>query len=151
MGISSFRAERRPCNFLLVAHLRTLLMSGQMESIRTCKLHRLNNSISLQLHEEILRYSVLFQYKIFCYMKWAYSTHGEKNTYNVSVGKPERKRTLGRHRHRWESNVKMGLREIRWGSMDWIDLVQDRDQWRSPVNTAINLRVSKMLENSWVA
>jgi hypothetical protein len=38
-------------------------------------------------------------------------------------------------------NIKMDLREIGWGGMDWIDLAQDRDQWRVLVNTAINLRV----------
>jgi hypothetical protein len=38
------------------------------------------------------------------------------------VGKPESKRPLGRYRHRWEDNIKMGLREIGWDDMDWIDL-----------------------------
>jgi hypothetical protein len=57
------------------------------------------------------------------------------------VGKPEGKRPLGRPRRRWENNIKMDLREIGWGDMDWIDLAQDRDQWRALVNTVINLRV----------
>jgi hypothetical protein len=35
-------------------------------------------------------------------------------------------------------NIKMDLREIRWGDMDWIDLPQDRDQWRALVNTVMN-------------
>jgi hypothetical protein len=38
-------------------------------------------------------------------------------------------------------NIKMDLREIGWDGMDWIDLVQDTDKWRIPVNTVINLRV----------
>jgi hypothetical protein len=46
------------------------------------------------------------------------------------VGKSKRKRPLGRPRHRWEDNIKMDLREIGWGGMDWIDLAQDRDQWK---------------------
>jgi hypothetical protein len=50
-------------------------------------------------------------------------------------------RPLGRPRRRWEDNIKMDLRERRWGGMDWIDLAQDRDQWRALVNTAMNLRV----------
>jgi hypothetical protein len=57
------------------------------------------------------------------------------------VGKPEGKRPLERPRLRWEDNIKMDLREIEWGGMDWIDLAQDRDQWRALVNTEMNLRV----------
>jgi hypothetical protein len=57
------------------------------------------------------------------------------------VGKPEGKRPLGRPRHRWVDNVKMVLKELRWGGMDWVDLAQDRDQWRAVVNTVMNLRV----------
>jgi hypothetical protein len=57
------------------------------------------------------------------------------------VGKPEGKRPLGRPRYRWVDNIKMHLREIGWDGMDWIDLAQDRDQWRALVNTVMNLRV----------
>jgi hypothetical protein len=57
------------------------------------------------------------------------------------VGKAEGKRPLGRPRCRWENNIKMYLGEIGWGGMDWIDLAQDRDQWRALVNTVMNLRV----------
>jgi hypothetical protein len=53
---------------------------------------------------------------------------GEEAAYRVLVGRPEGKRPLGRLRRRWEDNIKMDLREIRWGGMDWIDLVLDRDQ-----------------------
>jgi hypothetical protein len=42
--------------------------------------------------------------------------------------------------HRWEDNMKMVLREIGWGGMDWIDLAQDRNQWRTPVSTIMSLR-----------
>jgi hypothetical protein len=52
-----------------------------------------------------------------------------------------RKRPLGRPRRRWEDNIRMDRREIGWGGMDWIDLAQDRDQWRALVNTVMNLRV----------
>jgi hypothetical protein len=58
-----------------------------------------------------------------------------------SVGKPEGRRPLGRSIRRWEDNIKMDLREMGWGGMDWTDLVQDRDQWRALVSTVINLRV----------
>jgi hypothetical protein len=57
------------------------------------------------------------------------------------VGKPEGKRLLRRPRRRWEDNIRMDLREIGWGVMDWIDPAQDRDQWRALVNTIMNLRV----------
>jgi hypothetical protein len=57
------------------------------------------------------------------------------------VGKPEEKRPLGRLRRRWVYNIKMDLREIGWGGMDWIELAPHRDQWRALVNTVINFRV----------
>jgi hypothetical protein len=44
-------------------------------------------------------------------------------------------------RGRWESNIKIDLTEIEWGDTDWIDLAQDRDQWRAFVYTAMKLRV----------
>jgi hypothetical protein len=57
------------------------------------------------------------------------------------VGKPEGKRPLGRPRRRWVDNIKIDLRGIGWDDMDWIDLAQDRDQWRAFVNTVMNFRV----------
>jgi hypothetical protein len=57
------------------------------------------------------------------------------------VGKPKRKRLLGRPRHRWVDNIKMDLKEIGWDGMDWIDLPQDRDLWTALVDTVMNLRV----------
>jgi hypothetical protein len=65
----------------------------------------------------------------------------KRNPYRILVGKPEGKRPLGRPRRRWEDNIRIDRREIGWGGMDWIDLAQDRDQWRAFVNTVINLRV----------
>jgi hypothetical protein len=50
------------------------------------------------------------------------------NGFGILVGKPEGKRPLGRPRRRWEDTVKMDLREIGWGDVDWIDLAQDGDQ-----------------------
>jgi hypothetical protein len=67
---------------------------------------------------------------------------GEKrNAYRMWVGKLEGKRPLGRPRRRWVDNIRMDLGEIGWDGMDWIDLTQDRDQWRSLVNIIMNLRV----------
>jgi hypothetical protein len=62
-------------------------------------------------------------------MGGACSTNGEKrNTYRLLIGKPERKRPLGRPRHRWVDTIKMDLGEIGKGSMNWIDLAKDRGQ-----------------------
>jgi hypothetical protein len=57
------------------------------------------------------------------------------------VGKPEGKRPLGRPRRRWLDNITMDLRKTGSDGMDWIDLVQDRDEWRALMNTVMNLRV----------
>jgi hypothetical protein len=65
----------------------------------------------------------------------------ERNVYRVLIGKSEGKRPLGRPRHRWEVGIRMDLREIGWGSVDWIQLAQDRDRWQALVNTVMNLRV----------
>jgi hypothetical protein len=66
---------------------------------------------------------------------------GRRNAYKILVGKPEGMRPLRRPRRRWKDNIKLDLSEIVWGGMDWIDLAQDRNQWRAPVNTVMNLRV----------
>jgi hypothetical protein len=64
----------------------------------------------------------------------------ERKVYTLFVGKPERKRPLGRLRRRWEDGIKMDLMEIGWG-IEWIQLAQDRGRWQALVNTVINLRV----------
>jgi hypothetical protein len=63
------------------------------------------------------------------------------NAYRILVGKPEGNRTLGRPKRRWVDNIKMDIREIGWDGRDWIEMAQDRDQWRALVNTVMNLRV----------
>jgi hypothetical protein len=57
------------------------------------------------------------------------------------VGKPEGNSPLGRPKRSWVDNIKMELTAIGWDGMVWIDLAQDRDQWRAIVNTVMNLRV----------
>jgi hypothetical protein len=69
-------------------------------------------------------------------MGGACSRYGEKrNAYRILVRKLEGKRPLGRPRRRWVDNIKIDLREIGWDGMDWIDLAQDRNQWRALVST----------------
>jgi hypothetical protein len=65
----------------------------------------------------------------------------ERKVYQILVGKPEGKRPLGRPRRRWEDGLRMDLREIGLGGVDWIPLAQDRDRWRAVVSAVMNLRV----------
>jgi hypothetical protein len=65
----------------------------------------------------------------------------ERGVYRVLVGKPERKRPLGRPRHRWVNNIRMDLQEVGYGYLDWIGLAQDRDRWRTHVSAVMSLRV----------
>ena len=76
-------------------------------------------------------------------MRWAghVAFMGERrDVYRVLMGKSEGKTPLGRPRRRWEDNIKMDLQEVGCGSMDWIELVQDRDRWLELVNAVMNLR-----------
>jgi hypothetical protein len=63
---------------------------------------------------------------------------GEKRfAYRILVGRPEGRRPLGKLRRRWKDNIKMYLQDVGWG-MDWIELAQDRDRWRTLVNAVMN-------------
>jgi hypothetical protein len=77
-------------------------------------------------------------------MRWAghVAFMGQRRgAYRVLVGKPEGEKPLGRPRHRWEDNIKMGLQETGGGGMVWIDLAEDRERWQALVNVVMNLRV----------
>jgi hypothetical protein len=77
-------------------------------------------------------------------MKWAghVARMGEgRGFYRVLVGRLKCKRPLGRRRRMWEDNIKMNLREIGIDGANWIQLAQNRVQWRTCVNTVMNLRV----------
>jgi hypothetical protein len=71
---------------------------------------------------------------------WHAWERGETCTGGV-LGKTEGKRPLERPRRRWEDGIKMNLREIGWGCVEWIHLAQDRDRWQAVVNAVMNLRV----------
>jgi hypothetical protein len=64
-----------------------------------------------------------------------------RGAYNILVERQEGRRPLGRPGRRWEDNIKIDLREIGFGDVDWIHLSQDRVRWRALVNTVMNLRV----------
>ena len=64
-----------------------------------------------------------------------------RGLYRFLVGKPDGKRPLGRPRRRWEDNINIYLQEVGCGSMDWIELPQDRDRWRALVTAVMNFRV----------
>jgi hypothetical protein len=64
-----------------------------------------------------------------------------RNVYRVLVGKPEGKRLLERLRHRWEVGIKMDLRGIGWGGVEWIHLAQVRDRWQTVVNAVMNFQI----------
>jgi hypothetical protein len=61
-----------------------------------------------------------------------------RKVHKVLVGKPEGKRPFVRPRHRWEDGIRMHLREIGWGRVDWIHVAQDRDWWWAMVNVVMN-------------
>jgi hypothetical protein len=65
----------------------------------------------------------------------------ERKVYKILVGNPKGKTPLGRPRRRWEDGIRMDLREISCGGMDWIQWAQDRDQWQAVVNAVMNLWV----------
>jgi hypothetical protein len=68
-------------------------------------------------------------------MGWPCSTNGgEEEAYRLLVRKP-----LVRPRRRWVDNIRMDLGEVEWGDVDWIGLAQDRNRWRVPVNSVLNL------------
>ena len=64
-----------------------------------------------------------------------------RGVYRVLVGKSEGKRTVGRSRCKLGDNIKMDLKEVGCGGMDWIDLAQNRDRWWALVNSVMNFRV----------
>ncbi|KAJ4438918.1 hypothetical protein ANN_14872 [Periplaneta americana] len=90
-------------------------------------------------------------------LRWAghVARMGEsRNAYRVLVGRPEGKRLLGRPRRMWADNIKMDLREVGYDGRDWINLAQDRDQWRAYARAAMNLRplrhiVLKVWKQRW--
>ena len=61
--------------------------------------------------------------------------------FKLLIGKSAGKRPLGKHRLRWDDDIRMDLREIGINTRNWVDSVQDRDYWRVLVNATLNIRV----------
>jgi hypothetical protein len=69
-------------------------------------------------------------------------THGRGEKSVQCFGEKARKKeSLGKPRRRWENGIRMDLRDIDWGGVDWIRLAQDRDRRRAVVYGVMNLRV----------
>jgi hypothetical protein len=107
-------------------------VTGQWRKLYSGELHNLYSSPDIITQTKSRR------------MRWAghVARMGEgRNVYRVLVGKPEGKRPLERLRRRWECGIRMDLREIGWGGVEWIHHAQDRDRWLAVVNAVMNLRV----------
>jgi hypothetical protein len=81
-------------------------------------------------------------------VRWAghVARTGKKNAYTIFVGESEGKRPLGRPRRRWENNVKIDLREIGRGGMDWSNLAPDRDQCEHGNEPSVSITFWELLE-----
>ena len=64
-----------------------------------------------------------------------------RSAFKILIGKSTGKGPLGRHRGRWEDNIRMDLKETGINGRNWIDSAQDRDYWRALVNSALNFWV----------
>jgi hypothetical protein len=77
-------------------------------------------------------------------MRWAENVARmveERGVHRVLVGKPEGKRPMGRHRRRWEDNIKVDIQEVGEGRGNWMEIAQDKDGWRAIVSTVKNIRI----------
>jgi hypothetical protein len=104
-------------------------VTGEWRKLHNKELHNLYSSPSIIIMINSRR------------MRWVgyVARMGEKrNAYRIL---PEGKRPLGRPRRRWVDNIIMDLRDIEWDGVNWIDLTQNREQWRALVNTVLDLRV----------
>ena len=107
-------------------------ITGEWRNLHNSELHALYSSHNIIMNLKSGR------------LKWAgYVARMEqsRNAYRVLVRKPEGKRLSGRPRCRWEDNIKMDLREVGCDPGEWIDLAEDRYQWRSYARAVMNLWV----------
>jgi hypothetical protein len=113
-------------------------VTGGWEKLHTEELHNLYSSSIIRMIKSRR-------------MQWAghVARMGERrNACRILVGKPKGRRPLGRPRRRWVGNIKIDLRQIGWDDIDWIDLAQDRDQWRALVKAVMNFGFHELLGSS---
>jgi hypothetical protein len=114
-------------------------VTGEWRKLHSGELHNLYSSLDIIRQIKSRR------------MRWAghVACMGQgRNGYRFLMEKPEGKRLLERPRRRWEYGIKMGLRGIGWGGVEWIHLAQDTDRWRAVVYAVMNLRV--LAPRSWL-
>ena len=70
-----------------------------------------------------------------------------RGVYSVLVEKPERTRSLGRPRPKWEYNIKTDVQEVRWSDMDWIELAQNSERWRAVVSAQMHFHDPQNMVN----
>jgi hypothetical protein len=105
---------------------------GQWRKLHSGELHNFHSSPDIVRHIKSRR------------MRWAghvVRMTEDRKLYRSLVGMSEVKRPLERPRRRWEDVIRMDLRDIVSGCVEWIQLAQDRDRWRAVVNAVMNLRV----------
>jgi len=124
------------------------MKSGNLNLLEPSGPHRACYGTALPLHNEELNDLYLSSNIVRVIrskrMRWVgqVACMGERRgAYRVLVGKPEGKGLIGRPRHRQEDNIKMDLKEVGCGGMDWIELAHNRDRWQALVNVVLNLRV----------
>jgi hypothetical protein len=134
LGLSQWKRNRLRVfeNRVLRIFGRKRELDGSLRKLHNDELHNLYSSPNIVRVIKSMR------------MRWvghvAFMGEG-RDVYSVLVGRPESKRPLRRSRRRWEDNIKMDLREIGINGANWIQLAQDRVQWRACVNTVMNLQV----------
>jgi hypothetical protein len=115
-------------------------VTGGWRKLHNAELHNLYSSPSTSINRMIKSWGMREAKHL--------TRMGKRNACRILLGKPEGKRPLGRPRLRLVDNIKMDLREIVWDDIDWIDLAQDRDQWKALVRTEMNFGSHKMSGSS---
>jgi hypothetical protein len=107
-------------------------LTGEWRKLHSGELHNLYSSPDIIKQIKLRR------------MRWAghvaHMREGRK-VYRVLVGKPEGKRPHERPSCRWEDGIRMDVREIGWGSVEWIHVAENRDWWWAVVNAVMNLQI----------